>query len=178
VSLTNPNTHGIAAIAKPLITESNVQMRKQRCPITTLKPGHQATGNMRVIWSDESFFMLFPISYVWRTPNEAYNLECPVPTVKQRGVCGMVWAAISWYSIGPIITLHGQITAREYMDRLGNQEHSMIQTLPNNNVVFQNDNALIQTAGNVQLWFEEYEGKLQYLLWPAQSPHLNSTEPL
>jgi hypothetical protein len=53
-----------------------------------------------------------------------------------------VWAAISWYSVGPIITLHGHITAREYMGRLDNQVHPMIQTLcPNNDAVFQDDNA-------------------------------------
>jgi hypothetical protein len=27
----------------------------------------------------------------------------------------MVWAAISWCSVGPIVTLHGRITAREYV---------------------------------------------------------------
>jgi hypothetical protein len=48
----------------------------------------------------------------------------------------MVWSAISWYSVGPIITLHGRLTAWEYVDRLGNQVHPMIQTLfPNNHVV-------------------------------------------
>jgi hypothetical protein len=35
--------HSRAAIAKPLITESNAHMRKQWCPITTIKPGHQTT---------------------------------------------------------------------------------------------------------------------------------------
>jgi hypothetical protein len=44
----------------------------------------------------------------------------------------MVWTAVSWYSVGPIITLHGRITAKEYVDRLGNQVHPMIQTFPNN----------------------------------------------
>jgi hypothetical protein len=34
------------------------------------------------------------------------------------------------YYVGPIITLHGPITAREYMDRLGSQVHPMIQTFP------------------------------------------------
>jgi hypothetical protein len=48
------------------------------------------------------------------------------------------------YSVGPIITRHGRITARKYVDvdRLGNQVHPMIQTLfPNNDAVFQDDNA-------------------------------------
>jgi hypothetical protein len=44
----------------------------------------------------------------------------------------------------------------------------MIQTLfPKNNAVFQADNAPIHTAGTVQSWFEEHEGELQHLLWPA-----------
>jgi hypothetical protein len=30
------------------------------------------------------------------------------------------------YSLGPIITFHGQITAREYMDRLGYHVHPTI----------------------------------------------------
>jgi hypothetical protein len=45
-----------------------------------------------------------------------------------------------WYSVGPMITLDGQITAMEYVDRLGNQVHPIIQSLfPNNDAVFQDD---------------------------------------
>jgi hypothetical protein len=83
------------------------------------------------------------------------------------------------YSVGPIVTLHGRITAREYVDRLGNQLHPIIQTLfPNNSVVFQDDNAPIHTAGTVMSWFEEHEGELQHLPWPAQSSDLSIIEPL
>jgi hypothetical protein len=39
--------------------------------------------------------------------------------------------------------------AREYVERLGNQMHPMIQTLfPNNDAVFQDDSAPIHTAGS------------------------------
>jgi hypothetical protein len=81
------------------------------------------------------------------------------------------------YSAGPIITLHGQITAEEYVDRLGNQVHPMIQTFPNNDAVFQDDSAPSHTTGTVQSWFEEHESELQHLLWRAQTPDL-ITEPL
>jgi hypothetical protein len=55
----------------------------------------------------------------------------------------------------------------------------MIQTLfPNNDAVFQDENAPIHTAGIVQSWLEEHEGELQYVPWKAQSPDLNITEPL
>jgi hypothetical protein len=53
------------------------------------------------------------------------------------------------------------------MDRLGNQVDPMIQTLfPNNDAVFQGNNAPIHTAGTVQSWFEELEDELQHLPWP------------
>jgi hypothetical protein len=83
------------------------------------------------------------------------------------------------YSVGPIIILHGQITAREYVEMLGNQVHPMIQTIfPNNNTVLQDDSAPIHAAGTVQSWFEEHKGEFQHLSWPAQSPDLNIIEPL
>jgi hypothetical protein len=42
---------------------------------------------------------------------------------RHRGGSVMVWPAISWYSLGPIITFLGRITAREYVDKLGNKEY-------------------------------------------------------
>jgi hypothetical protein len=150
--------------------------------VTTITPEHQRTGNARLLWSDKSSFTLFPTPgrvYIWRTPNRAYNLECLVPTVKRGVGSVVVWAAISWYSVGRIITPHGQITAREYVDRLCNQMHPMIQMLfPNNDAVFQDDNAHIHTGSTVHSWFEEHEGELQHLHWPARSPNLNIIEPL
>jgi hypothetical protein len=55
----------------------------------------------------------------------------------------------------------------------------MIQTLfSNNDAVFQDDNAHINTVGTVRSWFEEHESGLQHLPWPAQAPDLHITEPL
>jgi hypothetical protein len=83
------------------------------------------------------------------------------------------------YSVGPTITLHGPVTAKEYVDRLGNHVHPMIQTLfPNNDAVLQDENAPIDTARTVQLWFVQHEGEIQHLPWPEQTPDLNITDPL
>jgi hypothetical protein len=49
--------------------------------VTIIKPGHQTTGNERVIWPDESSFTLFPTSgtvYVWRTQCENIASELQV----------------------------------------------------------------------------------------------------
>ena len=91
----------------------------------------------------------------------------------------MIWAAISWYSAGCVITLNGRITAGDYVDILGNQVHPVVQIqFPNNDAIFQDDNLPICTARSVQSWFEEHEDALQHLSWPAQSPDLNIIEPL
>jgi len=134
-----------------------------------------------VIWSDEPFFTLFPSSvwvYVWRTPREAYNPECLFPTAKHGGGCVVIWAGISWYSDGPIITLNGEITASEYVDILGNQVYQMVQMFLNIDAVFQDDSLPMHTTRSVQSWFEVHEDALQHLPWPAQSPYLNIIEPL
>jgi hypothetical protein len=50
--------------------------------VKTIKPGHQTIEN--VIWSDDLSLTLFPTTgrvYIWRTPKEAYNAECLVPTM-------------------------------------------------------------------------------------------------
>jgi hypothetical protein len=63
-------------------------------------------------------------------------------------------------SVVTISILHGQIIAREYVDRLDNQVHPTIHTLfLNNHTLFQDDNVPIHTAGTVQLWLEEHEGE-------------------
>ena len=58
----------------------------------------------------------------------------------------IIWAAICWYSAGPIITLQGRIIASDYVGILGNQVHPVVQMLlPNNNAIFQDDNSPIHT---------------------------------
>jgi hypothetical protein len=62
-----------------------------------------------------------PQVYVWRMFEEAYDSECLVPAVKHGAGFVMIWAAISWYSTGPVITLNGGITSSVWVDILGNQ---------------------------------------------------------
>jgi hypothetical protein len=56
-------------------------------------------------------------------PKEAYNPECLVQTVKHGGGSMMIWAAVTWYSAGPLITLNSQITANDCVDIIDNQVH-------------------------------------------------------
>jgi hypothetical protein len=100
--------------------------------ITAIKPGHQTAGNMHVIWSYVSSFTLLPASgkvYVWEHPR---SLRSGMPGFNNEThgrLCdGLGRNIVVQYSVGLIITLHGQITAREHVEKLGNQVHPMIQT--------------------------------------------------
>jgi hypothetical protein len=125
------------------------------------------------MWSGQPSFALFPTSgrvYVWRTPQEAYNPACLVPTVKHGGESVTIWGAISWYSAGPIITVSGRIAASDYVDILGNQVHPMVQMFPDSDAVFQDEISPIHSTRNVQSWFQQHKDALQHLPRPAQSP--------
>ena len=91
----------------------------------------------------------------------------------------MIWAAISWYSAGCVITLNGRITAGDYVDILGNQVHPVVQIqFPNNDAIFQDDNSLMHSVRLGQSQFAGYEDALRHPPWPAQLPDFNITEPL
>jgi hypothetical protein len=71
------------------------------------------------------------------------------------------------YSVGPIITLRARITAKEFVDRLGNQVKPMMQTLfHNNDAVFQ-DNAPIHSAGTAHSWLKSM--KVNFNIFPGQT---------
>jgi hypothetical protein len=93
----------------------------------------------------------------------------------------MVWAAMSWCSILLVALLHFVtefLQGSTYTERLGNQVHPMIHTLfPNKDAVFQEHSAHIHRVGPAQSWFEEHEGELQHVPWPAQSPDISIIEP-
>jgi len=167
------NIHGRAETAKPLITEHNGKRRKIWCDDYEICKSYEWKY---IIRSDESFFMLFPASgrvYVRRTPKKTYNPECLVPIVKHGARSVMIWAAISWYSVGPIISLIGRITASDYVDIVGDQVlHPMVRRLFPKNVAFSQDDVSPIHCQKCSVLGCEHEDTFQHLTRPAQSPDL------
>ncbi|GBM40850.1 Transposable element Tc1 transposase [Araneus ventricosus] len=126
---------GRAAIQKPFISDAKTCNRKKWC--LSHKAWTMEQWNT-VIWSDMSCFTLFPTYgrvYIWRTPSQPYNTDCLLPRVKHGRGSVMVLSAITWFSVGPMITLQGYIKAKEYVNILADQVHSMVQALfPNSDV--------------------------------------------
>ncbi|GFV03902.1 DDE_3 domain-containing protein [Trichonephila clavipes] len=100
----------------------------------------------------------------WRAPVPAYDRDCLLPTVKHGDGSVMIWAVVSWFSAGLIVTLNGRITREKYREILADQIYSMMQTLFSaGDGIFQHDNASISALGLVQPWFDEHEDEVKNL---------------
>ena len=76
----------------------------------------------------------------------------------------VIWAAISWYSAGPIITLNGLINTSDYVDILVKRMHSMVQKYRNNDANFQDDNSPIHQSEEFSLSFRSL--KMNFSIFP------------
>jgi hypothetical protein len=88
-------------------------------------------------WSD---IILHAVPYIrksLRLENTQGSLQSGIPGSNSetggRFCDGLGTNIVVQYSAGPIIVLHGRITAREYVDGPGSHVHSVIQTLFLNN---------------------------------------------
>ncbi|UYV83546.1 K02A2.6-like [Cordylochernes scorpioides] len=128
----------------------------------------------RVVFSDESRFCLSSDSRrvrVWRRRGERSNPAAIVerPTVRQRGI--MVWGAIAYDSMSPLLRIQGTMTAQRYVDDvLRPVTLPYLQGVPN--ALYLQDNARPHTARISQQALQD----VQMLPWPPYSPDLSPIE--
>ena len=84
---------------------------------------------------------------MWRQPEELYNPESLVPTVKVSGDSVILWGAISWHGFGALIPLEGKVNAHRYLMVPSDYLHPMLQHLfCAGRGVFHDDNSSIHKA--------------------------------
>ena len=129
----------------------------------------------RVIFSDESWIQMFENGgkrFVRRLPEEAYEPECIVPTVKHPPKV-MVWGAITPASKSKLVFIEGNVDADKYIEIL--QEAHLKQFIrrhPHPNPILMQDGAGAHRAVKTQEW-QRKNGIEVLPNWPGWSPDLN-----
>lgn len=132
-----------------------------------------------VIFSDEMKVVVSGTGLVkvWRTRGEAYRPEC-LGYVKPY--CGkqltmMVWGCITYYGVGTLVFVNGNMNSEKYIEVLDNNLWPVIvKHFPNEGCLFQDDNAPCHASHATKAWKER--NQLSCLPWPAQSPDINIIE--
>jgi transposase len=178
-SLYEMGYNSCTALRKPNISEQN---RKIRLNWARERRFWTTNDWMKVVWSDESRFTMFQNDgkvRVWRLPNEKYDIDCLVPTVKHGGGGVMMWRCFSWHGLGPLVRIDGRINSERYIEEiLGYHLVPFLETFEEENgeYLFQQDNTPIHTSQRTRNFAEEMN--LTLLPWPGQSPDLNPIEHL
>ena len=132
----------------------------------------------QVLWTDESKFNLFESDgrdMVWRTPQEAFDPRCMVPTVKHGEGNVKCLGSFSSSGVENLVFIDENVIGEVYRDILQRNLFESVKKLKLGwNWVLQHDNDPQHRAHIVTKWLDE-QG-VERLKWPSFSPDLKPIE--
>ncbi|KFM71212.1 Transposable element Tcb1 transposase, partial [Stegodyphus mimosarum] len=166
-------------VRAPMLTAVH---RRRRLEFARQYSSWTSTEWRQVAFSDESRFMLHRTDGRWRIRRETSERNHPATiagTVQAGGGSIMVWGMFSWHSLGSLIIVEGTMDQYKYASVLADHVHPYMRIVfPQDDGIFQQDNARCHTAASVRAWFEDHQDEFTVLPWPANSPDLNPIEHL
>ncbi|KFM64391.1 Transposable element Tcb1 transposase, partial [Stegodyphus mimosarum] len=166
-------------VRAPMLTAVH---RRRRLEFARQYSSWTSTEWRQVAFSDESRFMLHRTDGRWRIRRETSERNHPATiagTVQAGGGSIMVWGMFSWHSSRLASLVEGTMDQYKYASVLADHVHPYMRIVfPQDDGIFQQDNARCHTAASVRAWFEEHQDEFTVLPWPANSPDLNPIEHL
>lgn len=129
----------------------------------------------RVIFSDESKFMLFKSDgrqYCWIRPGQALDERFTKKTIKHGGGSLMIWGCISGRGMGRLHRIEGIMKGPDYVEileksYLGSLKDLKMRRTGNSSAIFQQDNDPKHRCKVAEAWFSQK--KIKRLTWPPSS---------
>jgi len=111
---------------------------------------------------------------IWRRPDKEWNPPCLNPGRRVR-VSLVIWGCITFEGVGTLTVVDGNINGQKYIEVIDNFLWAVIaRHFPDDNYVFQDDNAPVHKARVVKEYITETD--LHGMELPAQSPYLHIIE--
>ena len=130
----------------------------------------------KVIFSDETQVVIDQNKsvYIWRSPDEIWRPEC-LGVRGRKQFSAMFWGCITHEGVGTFTEVDGNINSQKYINILDTHLWPVIaRHFPNNNYLFQDDNAPVHSSLATRQW--KTENNIRCLTWPSQSPDINIIE--
>lgn len=172
---TRIRSFGLRSYRPHLVLPLTAEHRRQRLLWCRERQNWDAEWNS-LIFSDESRFTLGMHDgrmMVRRRRGERRHMQYAVERHVHRVVGVMVWGAIAYDSRSPLVFIHGNMTARRYIQEVV-EPHLLPYLRGHLEPIFKQDNARPHIARVALDFFEESQVTL--LPWPPRSPDLSPIE--
>jgi len=162
--------HSFKAVVKKKKPLLSARHRKRRLEFALKYREWTVEDWKRIIWSDETKINKFGSDgrqWVWKQKGQGLIQREVQGTVKHGGGNIMVWGCMGWNGVGQMVEVEGKMDANQYVDIL---EDHMLPSLeesgiPEDEVIFQQDNDPKHTSKKAQKWMEDHN--ITLLDWPA-----------
>uniref|UniRef100_K7IFN2 HTH luxR-type domain-containing protein n=1 Tax=Caenorhabditis japonica TaxID=281687 RepID=K7IFN2_CAEJA len=146
---------------------------------TEVGKGSSALGWNKVLWSDESKYLMIGtdgVTHVRRPGDKRNDLKYQVPTVKHGGGNVMMWGFFHANGVGSLIRITGTMESYMYKDILEKEMIPSGRSQMGLGWFFQQDNDPKHSSHFFKDWIAQH--RVNVMTWPRQSPNLNLFEHL